>query len=156
MRSAYRRQTPPPDYELTCVELGSPMGEVLRRYWRPVCTSEELGDLPRKVKLLCEELVVFRDNRGARAALLAPWNFPRMGTSREERAALLLSWLALRYARLMHRHALRGGRVPQAYGRLAPCLSRNGVWRIGVRLHGPARHAAALSDVRRYRHPVPQ
>jgi hypothetical protein len=39
MRSAYGRQTPPPDYELTCVEPGSPMGERLRRYWQPVCTS---------------------------------------------------------------------------------------------------------------------
>jgi hypothetical protein len=61
MRSAYGRQTPPPDYELTCVEPGSPMGELLRRYWQPVCTSDELGDLPKKIKLLCEELVVFRD-----------------------------------------------------------------------------------------------
>ena len=32
MKSAYGRQTPPPDYELTCVEPGSPMGELLRRY----------------------------------------------------------------------------------------------------------------------------
>jgi hypothetical protein len=36
MKSAYGRQTPPPDYELTCVEQGSPMGELLRRYWQPV------------------------------------------------------------------------------------------------------------------------
>jgi nitrite reductase/ring-hydroxylating ferredoxin subunit len=69
MRSAYGRQTPPPDYELTCVEPGSPMGELLRRYWQPVCTSEELGDLPKKVKLLCEELVVFRDKQGRVGAL---------------------------------------------------------------------------------------
>ncbi len=33
MRAAYGRQTPPPDYELTGVEPGSPMGELLRRYW---------------------------------------------------------------------------------------------------------------------------
>src|SRR5437667_3049863 len=58
MRSAYGRQTPPPDYELTCVEAGSPMGELLRRYWQPVCTSDELSDLPKKAKLLGEELVV--------------------------------------------------------------------------------------------------
>jgi hypothetical protein len=32
--------------------------------WRPVCTSGELTDLPKKVKLLCEELVVFRDKKG--------------------------------------------------------------------------------------------
>src|SRR6516164_1514277 len=69
MKSAYGRQTPPPDYELTCVEPGSPLGELLRRYWQPVCTSDELRDLPRKEKLLCEELVVFRDKKGRVGAL---------------------------------------------------------------------------------------
>src|SRR5215472_2414951 len=69
MKSAYGRQTPPPDYELTCVEPGSPMGELLRRYWQPVCTSDELRELPRKEKLLCEEIVVFRDKKGRVGAL---------------------------------------------------------------------------------------
>jgi phenylpropionate dioxygenase-like ring-hydroxylating dioxygenase large terminal subunit len=69
MKSAYDRQTPAPDYELTCVEPRSPMGELLRRYWQPVCTSEELHDLPRKEKLLCEEIVLFRDKRGRVGAL---------------------------------------------------------------------------------------
>src|SRR5437660_3798309 len=69
MRPAYGRQTPPPDYELTCVEPGRPMGELLRRHWQPVCTSDELRDLPKKVKLLCEELVVFRDKKGRVGAL---------------------------------------------------------------------------------------
>ena len=45
------------------------MGELLRRYWQPVCTSDELRDLPKKVKLLCEELVVFRDKKGRVGAL---------------------------------------------------------------------------------------
>ena len=63
MKSAYGRKIPAPDHELTSVEGGSPMGELLRRYWQPVCTSEELGDLPRKVKILCEEVVVFRDGK---------------------------------------------------------------------------------------------
>jgi hypothetical protein len=69
MRSAYGRQTPPPDHELTCVEPGSPMGELLRRYWQPICTSDELRDLPKKVKLLCEELIIFRDKKGRVGAL---------------------------------------------------------------------------------------
>ena len=69
MKSAYGRQTPPPDYELTCVEHGSPMGELMRRYWQPACTSDELRDLPRKEKLLCEEIVLFRDKRGRVGAL---------------------------------------------------------------------------------------
>jgi nitrite reductase/ring-hydroxylating ferredoxin subunit len=69
MKSAYGRQTPAPDYELTCVEPGSPMGELMRRYWQPVCTSDELRDLSRKEKLLCEEVVVFRDKKGRVGAL---------------------------------------------------------------------------------------
>jgi hypothetical protein len=111
MKSAYGRQTPPPDYELTCVEQGSPMGELLRRYRQPVCTSDELRDLPKKVKLLCEELVVFRDKKGRigaldRAALLTPRHLPRMGSRRGRRAALLLSRLALRQPGAVHRYAL--------------------------------------------------
>jgi nitrite reductase/ring-hydroxylating ferredoxin subunit len=68
MKSAYGRQVPKPD-DLTIVEPGSPMGELLRRYWQPVCTSDELRDLPRKVKILCEEVVVFRDKKGRVGAL---------------------------------------------------------------------------------------
>jgi len=81
MKSAYGRQTPPPDYELTCVEPGSPMGELLRRYWQPVCLSEELKDLPRKEKLLGEEIVVFRD-KGGRIGALEP-HCAHRGTSLE-------------------------------------------------------------------------
>jgi len=81
MKSAYGRQTPPPDYELTCVEPGSPMGELLRRYWQPVCLSEELKDLPRKEKLLGEEIIVFRD-KGGRVGALDP-HCAHRGTSLE-------------------------------------------------------------------------
>ena len=49
MKSAYGRKVPAPD-DLTIVEVGSPMGELLRRYWQPVCTSDELRDLPKKVE----------------------------------------------------------------------------------------------------------
>ena len=69
MKSAYGRRIPKPDRELTSVEGGSPMGELLRRYWQPVCTLDELGDLPKKVKILGEEVVVFRDGQGRIGAL---------------------------------------------------------------------------------------
>jgi phenylpropionate dioxygenase-like ring-hydroxylating dioxygenase large terminal subunit len=68
MKSAYGRKVPAPD-DLTIVEPGSPMGELLRRYWQPVCTSDELRDLPKKVKILCEELIIFRDKKGRVGAL---------------------------------------------------------------------------------------
>ena len=64
MRSAYGFDIPAEDYELTHVEAGSPMGELMRRYWQPVCLSDEIKDLPRRVKLLCEDLVAFRDKQG--------------------------------------------------------------------------------------------
>jgi phenylpropionate dioxygenase-like ring-hydroxylating dioxygenase large terminal subunit len=72
------------------------MGELLRRYWQPVWTSDELRDLPKKVRLLCEELVVFRDKKG-RVGALEPhcWYFPRVGEGRGGGAALLLSRMAL-------------------------------------------------------------
>lgn len=50
--------------ELTHVTLGTPMGEVLRRYWQPVCLSAEIDELPKFARILGEDLVVFRDRRG--------------------------------------------------------------------------------------------
>jgi tert-butyl alcohol monooxygenase / tert-amyl alcohol desaturase len=52
---------PPPDDELSRVGPGTPMGEYMRRFWHPLCLSEELDDLPKASRVLGEELVVFRD-----------------------------------------------------------------------------------------------
>src|SRR5262245_36452650 len=81
MHSAYGRKLPPPD-ELTLVDPGTPMGELLRRYCQPVSTSDELRDLSKKVKILCEELVVFRDRRAesARSSRIAPIAAPPSST----------------------------------------------------------------------------
>ena len=56
---------------LTQTNRGKPAGELLRRYWQPVALSEELpsGGAPLKVKILGEDLVLFRDDKG-RAGLL--------------------------------------------------------------------------------------
>lgn len=45
---------------------GTPMGEVMRRYWQPVGLSGELGPggKPKQVKAMGEDLVLFRDERG--------------------------------------------------------------------------------------------
>lgn len=64
MKSAYGRTVPGEDIELTHVDPGTPMGELMRRYWQPVCLSDELTDLPKKVRILCEDLVLFRDGQG--------------------------------------------------------------------------------------------
>ena len=39
------------DEEITFVDKGSPCGELLRRYWHPVLLSEELGELPKLIKV---------------------------------------------------------------------------------------------------------
>ena len=52
---------------MTRVGPGTPAGEMLRRYWWPVGFSELVatGGKPERVRILCEDLVLFRDGRGA-------------------------------------------------------------------------------------------
>ena len=42
----------------------TPAGEWFRRFWQPVAVSEELIDLPKAIRILDEELVIFRDRSG--------------------------------------------------------------------------------------------
>ena len=50
---------------LTQVGPGTPMGELLRRYWMPVAAVAELDDNPSKpVRLMGEDLVAYKDGRG--------------------------------------------------------------------------------------------
>jgi phthalate 4,5-dioxygenase oxygenase subunit len=51
---------------LTQTDRGTPMGELMRRYWQPVALSEELpaNEAPIPVKIMGEELVLYRDERG--------------------------------------------------------------------------------------------
>jgi phenylpropionate dioxygenase-like ring-hydroxylating dioxygenase large terminal subunit len=52
---------------LTQSGAGTPMGELLRRYWLPALLSEELPEPdcePKKVTILGEELLAFRDTKG--------------------------------------------------------------------------------------------
>ncbi len=48
MKSAYGRIIPPENERLTHVGPGTPMGELLRRYWQPVGVSDTLKDLPKR------------------------------------------------------------------------------------------------------------
>jgi phenylpropionate dioxygenase-like ring-hydroxylating dioxygenase large terminal subunit len=77
----FHRDVPEEDAELTHVGLGTPGGEYLRRFWQPVCFSDELRDLPYRVKILGEDLVAFRDKSGA--AGLLELHCPHRGTSLE-------------------------------------------------------------------------
>jgi phenylpropionate dioxygenase-like ring-hydroxylating dioxygenase large terminal subunit len=57
-------QVPPEDDELTHVGPGTPGGEWLRRFWHPVAVAEDLKNLPIAIRILDEELVLFRDGSG--------------------------------------------------------------------------------------------
>ena len=56
--------------ELCRVGPGTPMGELMRRYWQPVAASAQLVEQPvQKVRVLGEDLVVFRDTQSRLGAL---------------------------------------------------------------------------------------
>jgi phthalate 4,5-dioxygenase oxygenase subunit len=71
------------DNELLCrVGRGTPMGDLLRQYWMPCLPSSALpvpDGPPKKVRLLGENLVIFRDTRGDVGLL--PANCPHRGAS---------------------------------------------------------------------------
>lgn len=72
--------TPERQRLLTDLGRGTPMGELLRRYWYPVATESELRQRPIKgVTLLGERLVLFRDAQ-ERLGLL-PERCPHRGTT---------------------------------------------------------------------------
>ena len=80
--SAYHhRERPAEDEELSRVGPGTPCGEYLRRFWQPVVLSEHLGDLPKRLRILGEDLVAFRDKSGAVGLL--ELHCPHRGTSLE-------------------------------------------------------------------------
>jgi 5,5'-dehydrodivanillate O-demethylase oxygenase subunit len=49
---------------LTKVRPGTPCGETLRRYWWPIMTSADVKDRPLPVRLLGEDLILFRNGAG--------------------------------------------------------------------------------------------
>src|SRR5580658_9180408 len=52
---------------ITRVGPGTPMGEVMRRYWQPILLSRELPEAdgpPLRVRILGEDLIAFRDTDG--------------------------------------------------------------------------------------------
>ena len=80
--SAYfKRDVPEEDKELTHVGPGTPCGEYLRRFWHPVGLSESLRDLPKAVRILGEDLVLFRNGEGHVGLLQL--HCPQRGTSLE-------------------------------------------------------------------------
>jgi len=69
------------DTDLPRVGPGTPAGEWFRRYWLAVATTADLHDIPLGLKILGEELVLFRDP-GGRLGLLG-LHCPHRGASLE-------------------------------------------------------------------------
>jgi phenylpropionate dioxygenase-like ring-hydroxylating dioxygenase large terminal subunit len=69
--TAYGRPAPSYKPELAEVGAGTPMGELLRRYWHPVGLAGDACEVPRKVRVLGEDLILFRDGQG-RPGLVYP------------------------------------------------------------------------------------
>lgn len=63
----------PEDNDLLCLVGGDvPMGAIMRQHWIPACMSEEVAERdgkPVRVRLLGEDLVVFRDTEGRLGAI---------------------------------------------------------------------------------------
>ena len=56
---------------LTQVGRGTPMGQLLRRYWQPIAAAVDLeNNWTKRVRLLGEDLVLFKDRQG-RLGLIA-------------------------------------------------------------------------------------
>ena len=68
---AYGRPRAESNHLLTQVGPGTPCGEYMRRFWQPVLASDNVTTRPREIRLLGEDLLVFRDGSG-RPGLLHP------------------------------------------------------------------------------------
>src|SRR5260370_2249323 len=65
--------------ELTLVGPGTPMGELLRRYWHPVGLAGDATDTPKALRVLGEDLVLFPDRQGRPGPVTA--RCPHRGTT---------------------------------------------------------------------------
>ena len=62
--TGYTRRPSTHEAKLAEVGRGTPMGELLRRYWHPVGLGSHATGTPREVRILGEDLVLFRDGSG--------------------------------------------------------------------------------------------
>lgn len=69
--TAYGRPAPRHLDQLARVGPGTPMGELMRRYWHPIGLTGDATTTPRKVRALGEDLILFRDGKG-RPGLVTP------------------------------------------------------------------------------------
>ncbi len=58
------RDVPEDDWELAHTGPNTPLGEYFRKHWNPVALSSQVTELPVAVRIMGEDLVVFRDKSG--------------------------------------------------------------------------------------------
>ena len=67
--TGYTRKAPAYNAGLTEVGRGKPMGELLRRYWHPIALVADAGTTPKPVRVLGEDLILFRDGAEAKRVI---------------------------------------------------------------------------------------
>ena len=75
--SAYGRPPQRVDEELARVGPGTPCGELFRRYWLPIAEADKVTTRPQNIRILGEDLVLFRDRNGPRRPALSTLHAPR-------------------------------------------------------------------------------
>ena len=51
------------DQQISHTDYGTPGGEYLRRYWHPVALTAEVKTTPLQIKILGEDLIIFKNYR---------------------------------------------------------------------------------------------
>ena len=138
--------------DLLCrVEGDAPMGQIMRRHWMPACLIEEVAEPdgePLKVRLLGEDLVVFRDSDG-RLGVIDEYCPHRRASlayrpQRGMRAALPLSRLEDGRGRQRRRDGVRAaGKRLRREGE-GQGLSGARMGRLRLDLYGPGRDDAGI------------
>ena len=61
----YKQSTVPEiDKRLAQTNSKTPCGEYLRRYWHPVALTSEVSEIPKEIRILGEDLVIFKSTKG--------------------------------------------------------------------------------------------
>jgi hypothetical protein len=146
--TGYGRPRPSFVRDLTEVGPGTPMGELLRRYWHPVGLTTDATETPRPLRVLGERSGAVPRSRGAPRpplrAVCPSGNDALLRQGRRARDPLLLSRLALRRGRPLPGTTLRTRRGPPAGQNATALVCRAGALRTDLRVHGPPHRTPVL------------
>jgi phenylpropionate dioxygenase-like ring-hydroxylating dioxygenase large terminal subunit len=150
---------------LTRVGPGTPMGELMRRHWIPAILSCELAEPdgpPRRVRLLGEDLVAFRDSQGRVGLLEAhcPHRRASLFFGRNEQGGLRCAYHGWKFSTSGECLDVPAESGDEAFrrrvrARAYPCTERNGVvWTFMGETPGTGEPLPPLPDLEWNRAPV--